>query len=340
LNYRNFIALKANYSKHIFDTFNVEEHQQNIILKPASKLIGISYSFAGAILFSTKAVLVKLAYQHDVDATSLLMLRMLFALPFFIGLLIYFKGITKQGIDRLSSYKWRIIILGLCGYYLASYLDLLGLEFIDASLERIIIFIYPTFVILLSYYFLKQSTTFNQILAIVISYIGIVIAFYGNLSINPSPQLYSGAVLVIGSAFFYSIYLVGSQSTLAKMNSRIYNAAAMITACLVILIHNSILNGFNVFDFSIEVYLYAILLALFATVIPSFLIVEGIKIIGANNSSIIGTIGPVSTIILATLLLGEHLNATQLFGSAVVILGVLYLILYRNKKQKKAPSQM
>ena len=282
-------------------------------MKPASTFIGVLYSFAGAILFSTKAVLVKLAYQHNVDATPLLMLRMLFALPFFIGLLIYFKGISTQGVKQLSIYKWRIIILGLCGYYIASYLDLLGLEFIDASLERIIIFIYPTFVILLSYFFLNQKTTFNQILAIIISYLGIVIAFYGNLSINPSPELYSGAILVVGSAFFYSIYLVGSQSTLTKMNSRIYNAAAMIVACMAILIHNSLLNGFNFYDFSIEVYFYAMLLALIATVIPSFMIVEGIKIIGANNSSIIGTIGPVSTILLATALLGEQLKWSKPF---------------------------
>ena len=189
----------------------------------------------------------------------------------------------------------------------------------------------------MSYYFINQKTTLNQILAIVISYLGIVIAFYGNLSINPSPQLYSGTALVIGSAFFYSIYLVGSQATLGKMNSRIYNAAAMITACIAIIVHNSILNGLNLFNFSIEVYLYAILLAVFATVIPSFLIVEGIKIIGANNSSIIGTIGPVSTIILATLLLGEQLNNTQLIGSAIVILGVLYLVISKNRIQKKAP---
>lgn len=254
------------------------------------------------------------------------------SLPFFIGLLIYFGRRDHNSFVQLKQHRSSIFLLGLMGYYIASFLDLVGLQYIDASLERIIIFIYPTFVIILSYLFLGQKAKLSQLIAILLAYLGIMIAFYGNMAVNEGQQLVLGGTLVIGSAFFYSIYLVGSQAIIAKMNSRVYNAAAMITACIAILIHNAIMNGFNLFEFSMWVYIYAMLMAILATVLPSFLIVEGIKIIGANNSSIIGTIGPVATIVLATLLLGEHLNSTQIIGSALVIAGVLYLVIHKTKK--------
>lgn len=260
------------------------------------------------------------------------MLRMLIALPFFIGLLIHFGRQDNNSFVELKRHSGKIILLGLMGYYVASYLDLVGLQYIDASLERIIIFIYPTFVIILSYLFLGQKAKVSQLIAILLAYIGIMIAFYGNMAINQDQRLVLGGGLVIGSAFFYSIYLVGSHAMIAKMNSRVYNAAAMITACMAILIHNALINGFNLFDFTLWVYIYAFLMAILATVLPSFMIVEAIKIIGANNCSIIGTIGPVATIILATILLGEHLNMTQMLGSALVIVGVLYLIMHKTKK--------
>jgi len=218
------------------------------------------------------------------------------------------------------------------GYYIASYLDLVGLLYIDASLERIIIFIYPTFVIILSYLFLGQKAKMSQLIAILLAYLGITIAFYGNRSINQDQQLVLGGALVIGSAFFYSLYLVGSQAIISKMNSRVYNAAAMIVACLAILIHNALINGFNLLEFTMWVYLYALMMAVLATVLPSFFIVEGIKLIGANNSSIIGTTGPIATIILANIFLGEQLNLTQILGSAIVIAGVLFLV--KNKTAK------
>lgn len=295
------------------------------------KMIGYLLAVLGSIMFSTKAVLVKLAYKYDVDATSLLMLRMLFSLPFFIGLYLYFKRKSPESTVTLRSYKWHVIVLGLMGYYIASYLDLSGLQYIDASLERIILFLYPTLVVIISFIALKKPATTAQVIAIIITYIGIVLAYAGNYQVSDNPNQLHGSILIIGSAFFYAIYLVGSQQIITKVNSKMYNASAMITACLAILIHNALINGFNLFTFSVEVYIYALMIAMIATVIPSFLIVEAIKIIGANNSSIIGTIGPVSTITLAVLLLGERLSLTQIFGSLIVISGVLFLILNKNK---------
>jgi len=294
-------------------------------------LYGSLLAFIGAVLFSTKAVLVKLAYQYDIDTTSLLMLRMLFALPFF--LIIAMRLIRKYPEQKvhIHTYRYHLLIYGLLGYYVASYLDLEGLHFIDASLERIIIFIYPTIVVLLSFFWLKQKLTLPQGLSILVCYVGIIIAYLGNVNIASSEDTLRGSLFVLGSAMAYSVYLVGSQKMVARMNSRLYNSVAMCVACMAIIIHNFISNGFNLLDFQIEIYLYALLIATIATVIPSFLIVEGIRIIGANNSSIIGTIGPISTIILAGIFLHERINITQGIGTLIVISGVLYLILNKRK---------
>jgi drug/metabolite transporter (DMT)-like permease len=288
-------------------------------------------AFIGAILFSTKAVLVKLAYQYEIDTSSLLMLRMLFALPFFLIAAIRLIGKYPDQKKQINTYKYHLLVYGLLGYYMASYLDLEGLHYIDASLERIIIFIYPTLVVLLSLFWLKQRLTFPQTISILVCYVGIIIAYLGNINIASSDDTLRGSLFVMGSALAYSIYLVGSQKMVTRMNSRLYNSMAMCIACIAIIIHNYITNGFNLFDFQLEIYLYALLIATIATVIPSFLIVEGIRIIGANNSSIIGTIGPISTIILAGIFLNERINITQGIGTLIVISGVLYLILNKRK---------
>lgn len=277
--------------------------------------------------------MVKLAYQHDIDTTSLLMLRMLFSLPFFLFIAI--KSISKDHslITQIKTNKIGLLTFGLLGYYIASYLDLEGLHFIDASLERIIIFIYPTLVVIISYVWLKQRVTLSQLVAIIICYLGIVIAYRGNLVVGSSDATLKGSLFVIGSALTYSIYLVGSQRMVTKMNSKIYNAVAMSIACFAIIIHNAITNGFNLFSFPYEIYMIALMIAAFATVIPSFLIVEGIKILGANTSSIIGSIGPISTIILAHFILGERINTTQWIGTLIVISGVMYILLSKNVKK-------
>jgi len=305
-------------------------------LKQTTPLIGGIYALCGAILFSSKAVLVKLAYQYDVDTVSLLMLRMLFSLPFF--LVIGWISI-RQAPDKaqtLVQHKWKVIILGLLGYYIASYLDLEGLHYIDASLERIILFIYPTLVVILSFMIYKIRIKRIQIAAILITYVGIIVAFRGNISGVDLTHTYRGAGLVLLSASSYSIYLVGTGDLSGRIGTKVYNSAAMAIAAIAIITHNHVIHGFNLLSFEREVYGYALLISILATVIPSYLIVEGIRIIGANNSSIIGSIGPVSTIIMAVILLGEQISLMQGIGSIIVILGVL-LILYSKSKNERTP---
>lgn len=282
-------------------------------------------------MVSTKAIIVKLAYQYEIDPASLLMLRMLFSLPFFAIVAWHTLSRNPEKIQVLKN-PWPIAFFGLMGYYLASFFDLAGLQFIDAGLERIILFTYPSIVLLLSVFWLKEKITLPQIIAILITFAGIGIAYLGNVSINQEPKMVRGAILIFLAALTFSVYYIGSQKWVAEVGTRLYNSMAMIIAAIAIIIHNSLVNGFNLFVFEAPVYWYALLMATVSTVLPSFMVVEGIRMIGAKNSSIISTIGPISTIILAAIFLGEKVNATQWGGTLIVIGGIVFLIL---KKQKR-----
>ncbi len=286
----------------------------------------------GAIMFSTKAVLVKLAYLYDVDAVSLLMLRMLFSLPVFLIVGLFALRNNRKSQSNLIAHKWKVLVLGLLGYYIASYLDLKGLKYIDASLERIILFMYPTLVVLFSFLIYKIVIRRIQVIAIIITYIGILIAFRGNIEVNNSSSLVTGALYVTGSSIAYSLYLVGTGDLSIRLGTKVYTSISMSIAALAIIIHNSIVNGFNLFDFLPQVYFYALLISVIGTIIPSYLIVEGIRRIGANNSSIIGSIGPVSTITLAIIFLDEKISLIQGVGSLIVIVGVLVIMVSKQKK--------
>ena len=285
-------------------------------------------------MFSTKAIFVKLAYRHDVDALSLLMLRMLFALPLFLVLGIWQNTSTEGGSEIIKRYKWRLIGLGLLGYYIASYFDLKGLELIDASLERMILFLYPTVVVFLSFLIYKVQIKRSQVIAICIGYLGMYLVFQGNAGSHASKSVLEGSLLVLISTITYSLYLVGTGELSKKLGSVIYNSITMTIAALAIIIHNTIFHGFNLFDFTPPVYLYALAISIISTVIPSYLIVEGIRIVGANHSSILGFVGPVSTIILAIVILGEQISAVQAVGSMVVFGAVVFTVI-----QKDNPAQ-
>ncbi len=296
-----------------------------------------SYLFAaiitiiGAILFSTKAVLIKLAYQHPIDSLSLLALRMLFSLPFFIGALLFKK---QETVDLpIARGDWlKMAAIGMSGFYCASYLDFIGLQYISASLERMVLYIYPTLVLLISAIFFKQKISKIQYVALALSYIGVAIIFSGKISTvgNSNPLL--GAFFVFFAALTYAIFLVGSGQMLPRIGTRRFTAYSMIAAATAVLLHNTVANGFDLLKYPLEIYGIALFMAVFATVVPTFMIAEGIRIIGANNSSIIGAIGPVSTIVLAYFILGERLYPLQFLGTLFVISGVLIITLNKTKK--------
>ncbi len=286
----------------------------------SAKTIAVFLGILGVVLFSAKAVMVKMAYQYDIDPIPLLLLRMLFALPFYATLTIIRKPAHPEKIVR-KDYLW-IVVFGMMGYFAASYLDFLGLQHIQASLERIILFLYPTVVLFMSRIFLKKAITRVQILAILISYLGIIITFWGAVTIDGSDVILGG-LLVFGSAVTYAGYLVGSGWLIPKFGSVTFTSYAMTVASLSIILFYALTQDISeLWQYDIAVYGISIAMAVLSTVIPSYLISEAIKVLGAPNFSIIGSLGPVSTIILANIFLDERLSSLQILGTLVVIVGI------------------
>lgn len=294
-------------------------------------------TFLGVLLFSAKAVLVKLAYHYDIDALSLLVLRLMFSLPFYIGVIIVTARPSK--LSKFSGFDYlKIMVLGILGYYLASYLDFAGLKYVSASLERLIIFIYPTLVVIITAIILRKRPPMEQRIAIMVTYFGVFLAFYKDTNVN-GPHTLLGTLLVFGSALSYAFYLVGTGDLLPRFGTKLFTSFAMIVSTSATLIHFFIANSNSLLHYPKEVYLLALIMAIFCTVIPSFLISEAIKRLGASNVAIMGSIGPICTISLASILLGEHLNIFQMLGTLIVVSGVLLIANREGKKKEKEESK-
>ncbi|MEP2023720.1 MAG: DMT family transporter [Reichenbachiella sp.] len=287
-----------------------------------SRVIGIVLALLGVVLFSAKAVMVKLAYQYDVDAVSLLLLRMLFALPFY-AVIALVKRPKDPKVMHSNIYLW-ILGLGVVGYYLASLFDFLGLQFIKASLERIILFVYPTIVLLISRIFFKKRITKRQLLAIVLTYLGIVLAFSLEFSLK-SEDLFIGCGLIFLSALTYASYIAGSGWLIPKIGATVFTSYAMIVSCICVLIHYAIVGDFELANYSFEVYVLALFMAILSTVIPSYLVSYSIKMIGAPSFAIVASFGPISTILLAHVFLSESMHWAQWIGTFLVIIGVFFV---------------
>lgn len=288
--------------------------------------VGIGIGILAVVLFSSKAVMVKLAYQYNVDALTILLLRMLFSFPFY--LIIAFRYRKNGSRITKKDYTW-LFLFGFVGYYLASYFDFVGLSFIKASLERIILFLYPTIVLLLNRIFLKKPITRVQILAILLTYTGVIIAFVDELEFSGS-NIYKGVFYIVLSAITYASYLVGSGWLIPKFGVAKFTANAMLISCFSVFIHFAIANEVVLLNLPWQVYTYGFLIAIFATVIPSFLVSKSIKMINSSNFAIVAGVGPISTIILATIFLNETLTFLQFIGAIVVIVGIVIL---STKKQ-------
>lgn len=293
-------------------------------------LFGVFILVIANIGFSSKAVLIKLMYLHHVDTISVIALRMLFSLPFYI-VIAYFLSKNEANV-KLSPKEWLMIGgLGILSYYISSMLDFLGLQYVSAGVERLILFTYPTMVVILAAIFLKKKITTPQYIALVLTYIGVVLAFIAEKGLGEQSNLIKGGLYILTCAFTYSLYVLGTGELAQRVGSIKFTCYAMIAASIPSLIQSAIHNGVDVFHYPIEVYWLTVWLVVIATVIPTFLIVEGIRIVGAGNSSIIGFVGPVSTIFLAYFLLAEKVSFLQLLGTAIVLAGV-FLITWKGKK--------
>ncbi len=297
-------------------------------------LAGFVFTFLGAVLFSTKAIIVKKAFADiKIDAVSLLALRMLFSLPFYIVAALLARRQEKTRLTRKQW--WYIILLGLFGYYLSSLFDFLGLKYISAGLERLILFLYPSFTLFINAIVFKEKIKKIQTIALLLTYTGIAIAYVGELSVDTeNPGLYWGSFLIFLCAVTYAIYIVGSGRMVPQVGVTRFTALAMLTSTLGVFVHFLIKGNYEWANSTSSFWWYGLILGIIATVIPTFLISAGMKRIGANNVAIVSSIGPVSTIIQAHLVLGEKIFTAQIIGTVLVVMGVV-LIGWKGDAGKK-----
>ncbi len=296
--------------------------------------LGSIFALGAAFLFSTKAIFIKQAYALSplVDGTVLLALRMCSALPFFLLLC----WMNRHHNRNITGKDWGLLIIaGLIGYYFSSWLDFAGLMYISASLERIILFLYPTLTVIATSFIYKQKLNFKTIIAIGLSYGGTVIVMLQEQSTVPHEgNFWLGASLVFASAVCFALYLLMTPRLIEKFGSWNYTGLALSIACIGTLTHFMIATPHPIQLISqlpSQVIWYGIALGLFVTVLPTILIAQSISRLGAAQSAMIGSIGPILTIILAVALLGEHMNAIQWLGCLLNIIGVMMITLSKKK---------
>ena len=297
-----------------------QEHQ--------ARLSGALLVATGAIAFSGKGVIIKLAYRYGVDAVTLLALRMLLSAPLFL-VLGWWAGRRSVSGPISAADRRSMVILGVIGYYLASYFDFLGLQYITAGLERLLLFTNPTFVVLISAALFGRRITARDLVAIGLSYAGIFIVFGNDLATQPG-SVALGAFWVLLSALFYAAYLIGSGRLVGRVGSMRFACSAGLVSSVAVVVHFLVTRDVHLLvSQPAPVYWLSILLATASTVLPILLTAEGIRRIGASHASIIGAVGPVATIVLGAVFLDESITAVQVSGAALVLAGVLAISLQK-----------
>jgi drug/metabolite transporter (DMT)-like permease len=288
---------------------------------------GIALGIIGAALFSAKPIIIKFVYLYDVPPAVLMSLRMGFSLPFYmVFAILAFRQRRRENTptDYSASTLITTSLLGICAYYLASYLDLEGLTRITAQFERLILFTYPLFVAILSALFLGIKFTRSVAISLGLTYAGIAIIFTRDLQ-GFGNDVAIGALMVFAAAAAFSVYVVFSKAMITNLGSRLFTCFAMIAASAVILVHFLVFYDFSQLQLPLKVYGLILLIAVFATVLPTFFISESIARIGPGPASILGSAGPVFTIIMAILVLGEEFTTMHFIGTALIISGIAWL---------------
>ena len=281
---------------------------------------GLLLAAAGSIAFSGKAIIVKLAYRHGVDAITLVMFRMLFAVPFFIAMA-WWAGRHQAPLTRNDW--WGVWGLGFSGYYLSSYLDFLGLQYISASFERLILYLNPTLVLLLGWVLYKRKITFRQGVAMAVSYSGVLLVFGHEVSLV-GDNIALGALLVFGSAVTYAIYLTYSGQLVQRLGSLRLAGLATTVACFFCILQFVLLKPLSALNVVPDVMWLSLLNAIVCTVLPVLMVMMAIERIGPGLTSQIGMIGPLSTLSMGAFFLNETFNLWILMGTVLVLGGVFW----------------
>lgn len=298
-------------------------------ISPTARRRGIALAVLGAVAFSGKAIIVKVAYRYGVDAVTLIMYRMLFALPMFL-VLAWWAGLGKPPLT------WRdaraVVGLGFCGYYLASFLDFAGLRYISASLERLILYLNPTLVLGLGVVVFRRKVARTQIIALAVSYAGALCVFGKEAALQGS-NVPLGAALVFGSAVSYAVYLAYSGEEVKRLGALRLTGLASSVACLICIAQFIILRPWSALAVAPQVLWLSALNATVCTFAPVLMVMMAIERIGASLTAQAGTVGPVSTIMLAVILLGEPFTAWVAAGTVLVITGI-WLLARQSQPQK------
>ena len=283
---------------------------------------GMALAVAGTFLFALKSIFIKLAFAAGADATTLLMFRMTYALPFYAAVL--WKLRRTAAPTPTGPFDWfQSLTLGFLGYYLASYLDLSGLQYVSAQMERLTLFTYPTMVAFLAWMFLGEKIDRRIIAAIILSYLGVALMYSQERSLTEGSQVGLGIALVFGAAISYSVYILFAKPTMQRIGSRQFTSLAMIGSTFFVGVHFFITHSLSdLLDADPMVHVYGIVLAFVCTVLPSFMINEAILRIGATRTTVVGSVGPVLTMGLAILVLAEPTSISHIAGMGIAILGV------------------
>jgi drug/metabolite transporter (DMT)-like permease len=285
------------------------------------RAIGVAMAIVGVVCFSLRPIFIKLAYGIVVDPITLLALRMVFSLPFFLAAAAW-VGRDRKRAPLVGRDAWAIVLLGFVGYYFASFADFLGLQYVSSGLGRLILFVYPTLVVILSLVFLHKRPSAREVVALVVTYSGIALVM-SNAVGGANANLALGAALCFASAAGYAVYLVASSRVVQRVGSIRFTAYAMSVASAFCILQFLLLRPLSALDLPREVYGLALAMALVSTVLPVFITSEALKRIGANQVALYGALGPVTTIFFGWMGLDEIMTPVQLAGALLVLGGVL-----------------
>ena len=283
---------------------------------------GLAIAIVAAVLFSTKAIVAKLLYRYQLDAVTVIAFRMLFSLPVFAAVALWQM---RRGPPLAQADRWRLVGLGLIGYYVSSFLDFLGLQYITVGLERLILFLTPTFVLLITAVFFKRRIGGWEWLALALSYCGIVLVFVHDLGGAGAGDAVTGALFVLGSALSYAVYLLGSGELVRRIGSLRLVSYAMCVSSAACIVQFFVLRPAALLVQPGAVYGLSLLNGVFCTILPVFMTMAAVARIGATTASQAGMIGPVSTLFLGALILDEPITTIQLAGTALVFAGIYLL---------------
>jgi len=293
-------------------------------LHEPSILLGFFYAFLGTLLFSFKSIFIKLAYAQGLNTDSVLMLRMAISLPIYLAIMVFLLNKKEVPKAAIKNNIILIIFLGFIGYFLASWLDLKGLELISASLERLTLFTYPIFVAILGALFFATPLNKKIIISLVLSYSGLWVVFSQELKVSGDNTLI-GVLFVVMSAFSFSFYVLLGKKVITRIGSLWFTTIAMSVSSLFVLVFYYLTFDFEWLSITNEAWFWVCMLAVFSTVIPSFMISEALSKIGPAQTGIVGTVGPLFTIVLAVIILHEPFSLYHALGIILVMMGVIIL---------------